>query len=76
MRKSRRGAPEWVTTAELCQLLNCSDRHLFNLRVQGVLKRGMHWKVKNPKASRLTYLYHSQRCQQALEQLETIQPEP
>jgi hypothetical protein len=71
-KRGRPPSPEWKTTAEICQILNCSGRHLYNLRAQGILKFKKHWKVKNPHAARLTYLYHEQRCQDALDALEGV----
>lgn len=72
MKKRNVTASDWVSTKELCQSLNCSERHLFNLRAYGVFKPKLHWRVKNPRAARLTYQYHKQRCLEAVEVLEDV----
>ncbi|MDB9527942.1 hypothetical protein PN498_18255 [Oscillatoria sp. CS-180] len=34
---------------------------LATMRKDGTLQQGYHWKTKNPKATRLTYLWHCDR---------------
>jgi len=53
----------WFTTAEACQRLRVSRWVLAAARQNGELKKGYHWKVKNPTAARLTYLWHLQRLE-------------
>ena len=51
----------WKTTKEACEALGISRWTLANMRDDGTLKKGYHWKVKNPNAMRLTYLWHCDR---------------
>ncbi|MEM6836874.1 MAG: hypothetical protein AAF609_08455 [Cyanobacteria bacterium P01_C01_bin.120] len=51
----------WKNTAEACQRLNVSRWTLSQMRRDHTLKKGHHWKVKNPSAARLTYLWHVDR---------------
>jgi hypothetical protein len=59
---------DWVTTAAACQRLGISDKHLWKLRDEGLLKRGTHWRnIARPQAARPTYRWHLKNCEQALE---------
>ncbi|MEO0885208.1 MAG: hypothetical protein AAFY54_04650 [Cyanobacteria bacterium J06648_10] len=46
----------WYGTAEACEYLGMHRETLAKLRKEQ-LEKGKHWKVKNPQARRLTYLY-------------------
>ena len=48
----------WFHTSDAAEKLNLSAKTLYRMRVRNELKKGTHWKVKNPSASRLTYLYN------------------
>lgn len=48
----------WADTTEACERLGVSRWVLATARKNGELKIGRHWKVKNPTAARLTYLWH------------------
>lgn len=54
----------WFTTAEACERLGVSRWTLAEARDSGQLKKGKHWKVKNPTAARLTYQWHVERIRQ------------
>lgn len=63
---SKRGRPTssaWATTAAACEQLQVSRWTLASWRAGGQLKKGHHWKVKNPTAARLTYLWHIPRLE-------------
>ncbi|WP_035990256.1 hypothetical protein [Leptolyngbya sp. KIOST-1] len=53
----------WLSTAAACQRLGVSRWVLATARQNGELKKGHHWKVKNPTAARLTYLWHVERLE-------------
>lgn len=53
----------WKTTREACELLGVSRWTLAQMRCDRVLQKGFHWKVKNPHAQRLTYLWHVGRIE-------------
>lgn len=53
----------WMNTAAACQRLGVSRWVLATARKNGELKKGHHWKVKNPTAARLTYLWHVDRLE-------------
>lgn len=55
---------KWLTTPAACAELNISRWTLAQLRKTGQLRKGYHWRVKNPQAARLTYLWHCDRIQQ------------
>ncbi|MBD2107406.1 hypothetical protein [Nodosilinea sp. FACHB-13] len=61
----------WLSTAAACQRLGISRWVLANARQNGDLKKGEHWKVKNPTAQRLTYLWHGDRLEKWQSQVET-----
>lgn len=48
----------WMGTAQACERLGIHRDTLRRMRQAGTLQKGIHWKVKNPLAQRLTYLYH------------------
>lgn len=59
---------DWVTTRELLQKVCISERHLWRLRNEGLLKQGKHWRnIARPQAARPTYRWHLKHCEQALE---------
>ena len=47
----------WHPTTDACDRLNVCSRTLARMRNRGEITKGIHWKVKNPTARRLTYLY-------------------
>ena len=51
----------WKGTTAACEELSISRHTLANLRDTQQLKKGYHWRVKNPQAHRLTYLWHCDR---------------
>jgi hypothetical protein len=66
MAPKKRGRPRakaWVSTAIACEILGISRYTLATARDGGQLKKGHHWKVKNPQAQRLTYLWHVERLE-------------
>lgn len=57
----------WVDTRSAAVALGCSVRHLTNLRLDGLLKPGDHWRdIRRPNAMRPTYRWHLERCQKKL----------
>ncbi len=59
---------DWVTTRVLLNRIAISERHLWRLRDEGLLKQGQHWRnIARPQAARPTYRWHLKRCEQALE---------
>ncbi|MBD2465760.1 DNA-binding protein [Oscillatoria sp. FACHB-1407] len=59
---------DWVTTGVICQQLGISDKHLWRLRDEKLLRKNHHWKnIARPQAARPTYRWHLKRCEQALE---------
>jgi hypothetical protein len=54
----------WKSTKAACQELDVSRWTLFNLRKTGQLRKGHHYRVKNPQAARLTYLWNCDRIKQ------------
>ena len=58
----------WVDSNTAAQALGISPRHLRKLRLQGLFKLGKHYRIPcGPLAARPTYLWHVERCGQALE---------
>ena len=53
----------WKSTSVACEELGVSRWTLANLRKTGQLRKGFHYRVKNPQSARLTYLYHCDRIQ-------------
>ena len=65
----RRGRPPgriWYPTSEATALLGISRWTLKRMIDAGTLKRGKHWKPKNPDAFKWTYLFN-------VRQIETLQ---
>lgn len=62
----------WMSTADACQRLGVSRWVLATARDGGQLRKGHHWKVKNPNAARLTYLWHVDRLEHWQSQVSTI----
>ena len=59
----------WLMTAEAAKQLNVTARYLSDLRRNGGLKSGIHYRViSKPGAVRPTYQYHWRRCAQLWEQ--------
>ncbi|PZV07844.1 MAG: hypothetical protein DCF32_06335 [Leptolyngbya sp.] len=52
-----------MSTAAACKRLGVSRWVLATARDDGQLRKGHHWKVKNPTAQRLTYLWHVDRLE-------------
>ena len=48
----------WYETTTASKLLNLHRDTLLGQRRRGELEKGKHWKVKNPRAKRLTYLFN------------------
>jgi len=64
---SRKPSSEWVNTKTAAELLSCSPDHLLNLRTDGVLKAGKHWRdIRRRNAARATYRWHVEHCGEAL----------
>jgi hypothetical protein len=61
----------WLSTAAACKRLGVSRWVLATARQNGELKKGHHWKVKNPTAARLTYLWHVERLEKWQSQVTT-----
>lgn len=60
----------WVDTRSAALALGISTRHLTNLRLDGLLKLGDHWRdIRRPHAMRPTYRWHLKRCQEKLDLL-------
>jgi hypothetical protein len=57
----------WVSTTALAAELGCCPDTLHRMRVSGQLKRGVHWRIINPEAQRLTYQWHAASCKRVME---------
>lgn len=58
---------EWISTQEAARSLGCSTDHLFNLKNEGFLKCGKHWRdIRKPSALRATYRWHLKRVEEKL----------
>ena len=58
----------WADTNTAAEALGLKSRHLRKLRLQGLFKLGKHYRVASgPMSARPTYLWHVERCGQALE---------
>jgi len=53
----------WYSTTEAAAALGVSVWFLRENRTT-LFKKGVHWKAKNPKAYRPTYLWHLKNCEQ------------
>lgn len=60
----RKRSPDWLPTSTVCDRLNVSRWTLARARVRNQLRKGYHWKVVNPKAAKLRYLWHVERLEQ------------
>ncbi|MBL1177841.1 hypothetical protein [Pantanalinema sp. GBBB05] len=59
---------DWLTTRVVCENLGISDKHLWKLREEGLLKEGKHWRnIARPQAARPTYRWNLTAIEQALE---------
>jgi hypothetical protein len=63
-----RPPPPWKPTQTASKLMGVSRWTFSNLRKDGTLKQGYHWKVKNPTAAHLTYLWHVSRVARNIRQ--------
>ena len=52
------GKQLWFSAANAATELGLCSRTLHRMRERKELKKGVHWKAKNPAAVRLTYLYN------------------
>lgn len=58
---------EWVSTAIAAASLGVHRNHLSNLRTDGFLKQGIHWRdVRRSQSARPTYRWHLARVGEAL----------
>lgn len=62
--RTRQQPKVWVGTARACELLDISRWTLTRARDGKQLRKGYHWKVVNPKAAKLRYLWHVERLEQ------------
>lgn len=62
--RSIKGSQDWKGTTEACAALGISRWLLADLRDSRQLRKGYHWRVKNPIAARLTYLWHVPRIEE------------
>jgi hypothetical protein len=60
------GESPWKSTTVTIQRLDISRDVLLRARRSGELRRGFHWRVKNPTAARLTYQFHVERIEKWL----------
>lgn len=63
----KRGRPRsqaWQPTAIACERLGISRWSLARARKGKILKRGYHWRLKNPTAAKPHYLWHIERLEQ------------
>ena len=65
---------KWFSTAAACEQLGVCSRTLARMRDRGDLKKGKHWKPKNPSAMRLTYLYNVPEIENLQESVVTEVP--
>lgn len=58
----------WADTKTAAEALGITPRHLRHLRTHGLFKLGKHYRIaSSPLSARPTYLWHIERCGQALE---------
>lgn len=66
-------APLWVSTTVASEALGVSYQHLHNLRNDGTLKPGKHWRnIAKRNAVRPTYRWHLKNCENALSELQEL----
>jgi hypothetical protein len=67
----KRGRPlskQWMNSNDAAAHLGISPRQLRKLRTEGLFKLGTHYRIiSKPGAARPTYLWHGDRCAEALE---------
>ena len=49
--------PEWLSTVRMAEILGVHRSTLLNNRKSGYLRKGQHWRKKNPLSSRGTFLW-------------------
>ncbi|MEO0490740.1 MAG: helix-turn-helix domain-containing protein [Cyanobacteria bacterium P01_A01_bin.123] len=57
-RPGRPAGKTWYPTSQATELLGVSRWTLKRMIDNGTLKRGTHWKPKNPDAAKWTYLFN------------------
>lgn len=73
MARPSKESPVWVSTQALATALGISDDHLYNLRNDGTLKPGKHWRnIARRQAIRPTYRWHLKNCENALSELQEL----
>lgn len=73
MTRPSKDSPVWVSTLSLATALGVSDDHLHNLRNDGTLKPGKHWRnIARRQAIRPTYRWHLKNCENALAELQEL----
>lgn len=63
---------DWLSTREAAIALGVSHGQMLRLRDQDVFKSGKHYRKKNPIAARPSYVWHIDRCGDAL----SYEPKP
>lgn len=53
----------WLPTSKVCAALGISRWTLARARKNNQLRKGYHWKVVNPTAAKLRYLWHLERLE-------------
>lgn len=61
---ARKTSEIWVSTSRACGQLSVSRWTLARARDNKQLRKGYHWKVINPTAAKLRYLWHVERLEQ------------
>lgn len=57
---------DWVSTTTAADQMGVSVSHLYKLRTQGVFKIRKHYKTKNSRSARPTYLWNVEECEKVL----------
>lgn len=57
---------EWLSTHQAAMQLGISASLLLRLRSEGFFKIKTHYRKKNPRSARPTYIWHIDRCGDAL----------
>jgi hypothetical protein len=57
---------DWLSTEATADALGITPRQLLALRAAGVFKARKHYRKKNPIAHRPTYIWHCDRCAEAI----------